>query len=82
VTKSEIEQVVRDVLAEQFRVDPEAVRPEATFKEMGLDSLDLVSLVMALEDRFSVEIPEQDLEGVTRLADALAVLERKLGVAA
>ena len=49
---------------------------------MGLDSLDVVSLAMALEDRLSLEIPEADLEGVSTFGDALALLERKVGAGA
>lgn len=71
------EVVVRELLVKEFRVEDEAIKPEATFKEMGLDSLDVVSFVMALEDRLGVEIPEGDLNGVETYGDALALLERK-----
>jgi acyl carrier protein len=78
----DIEQAIRGILIEQFRVEEPAIMPEATFKEMGLDSLDVVSLVMALEDRFGIEIPEQDVEGVESLGQAVALLERKVGATA
>ena len=71
------EGVVRELLVKEFRVEEETIKPEATFKEMGLDSLDVVSFVMALEDRLGVEIPEGDLNGVETYGDALALLERK-----
>ena len=73
------EAVVRELLVKEFRVEEETIKPEATFKEMGLDSLDVVSFVMALEDRMGVEIPEGDLNGVETYGDALALLERKQG---
>lgn len=74
----EIAEVIRSLLVEEFKVEPEAIREGATFKEMGLDSLDVVSFVMALEDRLGVEIPERDLDGVSTLGEALALLERKV----
>jgi acyl carrier protein len=75
---AEIDGVVRTLLIEEFKIDEADIKPEATFKEMGLDSLDVVSLVMALEDRLNVEIPESELEGVERLENALDLLEKKL----
>ncbi len=82
MTKAEIEETVKTVLIEEFKVEPGQVEPDATFKKLGLDSLDLVSLVMALEDRLGVEIPEGDLEGVERLDQAVAMLEQKLAAVA
>lgn len=75
----QIEDVVRELLVKEFRVDEAAIAPEASFKELGLDSLDVVSFVMALEDRLSLEIPESDLDGVNTYGDALGLLERKVG---
>lgn len=75
----EIEGVVRELLVKEFRVDEAAIAPTASFQELGLDSLDVVSFVMALEDRLAVEIPESDLEGVTTYGDALGLLQRKVG---
>lgn len=80
--RQEIEQVVHKVLVEEFRAEPGAIMPEASFKEVGLDSLDVVSLVMALEDRLGVEIPESDLDGVSQIGQALDLLERKVGARA
>ena len=78
MTSQEIEQVVRSLLTQEFRVDEGAIAPEVSFKELGLDSLDVVSLVMSVEDRLGVEIPEEDLEGVERYGQALELLERKV----
>lgn len=78
----EIEGVVRELLIKEFRVDEAAIAPEASFKELGLDSLDVVSFVMALEDRLSLEIPESELEGVNTYGDALSLLARKVGTRA
>ena len=79
---SEIEHVLRGVLTDQFKIDPEKIELERTFKEIGLDSLDIVSFVMALEDRFEIDIPERDLEGVERLNEALELLVRKVAAKA
>lgn len=71
------EQTVRELLIKEFRVDEAVISPEATFKQMGLDSLDVVSFVMALEDRLGLEIPEGELNGVETFGDASALIERK-----
>lgn len=76
---TETENVIRALLTEEFRVEEDGIKPEATFKELGLDSLDVVSFAMALEDRLQIEIPEKELDGVQTYGDALALLERKLG---
>ena len=78
----EVEGVVKELLVTEFKVDEDKIGAGATFREMGLDSLDVVSLAMALEDRLSLEIPESDLEGVSTFGDALALLERKVGAGA
>ncbi len=55
---------IRDVAVEVLSVEPDAVTEDARFKEdLDADSLDLVELVMGLEERFDVTIPEEDLEG-------------------
>lgn len=78
----EIEGVVRELLVTEFKVKEPDIAPAASFKELGLDSLDVVSFVMALEDRLGLEIPESDLEGVTTYGGALDLLERKVGAKA
>ena len=82
MTAQQIEESVRTVLVEEFKVDPESIGPEATFKHMGLDSLDMVSLVMSLEDRLGVQIPDDELQGVERLEQALDLLAQKVGTPA
>ncbi|MGH2727124.1 MAG: acyl carrier protein [Actinomycetota bacterium] len=79
---SEIEGVIRELLTQEFKVEADRIRTEATFKELGLDSLDVVSFAMALEDRLQIEIPEKELDGVETYGDALALLERKIGARA
>ena len=59
---SETFEAMRDVLATQFKVEPERVRPDATLESLGLDSLALMEFVFAVEDRFGVRIPEEKLD--------------------
>ena len=52
---------VKDIIVEQLGVDPEKVKPEASFiDDLGADSLDIVELVMAMEEEFDLEIPDED----------------------
>jgi acyl carrier protein len=65
---------------EVLQVDPEQVTMEARFgDDLDADSLDLVELVMALEEAFDVEIPEEDLEGVETVGQAYKLVQTKLG---
>ncbi|GIU90935.1 MAG: acyl carrier protein [Acidimicrobiia bacterium] len=71
---------IRDVAAEVLSVDPTQVTEEARFKEdLDADSLDLVELVMGLEERFDIEVPEEDLEGVTTVGQAVDLVLAKVG---
>jgi acyl carrier protein len=71
---------IRDVAAEVLSVDPEQVTEAARFKEdLDADSLDLVELVMGLEERFDIEVPEEDLEGVTTIGQAVDLVLSKAG---
>jgi acyl carrier protein len=71
---------LREVAVEVLSVDPDAVVEDARFKEdLDADSLDLVELVMALEEKFDVSIPEDDLDGINTVGNALDLLLGKLG---
>jgi len=73
------EEKVREIIVEQLGVTPEQVVPEASFiDDLGADSLDTVELVMAFEDAFSVEIPDEDAEKLTRVGDAIEYLKKRL----
>ena len=70
--------VIREVAVEVLSVDPAAVVESARFAEdLDADSLDLVELVMGLEERFDVSIPEEDLEGVATVANAVDLVLAK-----
>ena len=65
---------------EVLQVDPEQVTKEARFgDDLDADSLDLVELVMALEEAFDIEVPEEDLEGVETVGQAYELVQSKLG---
>jgi acyl carrier protein len=64
---------------EVLQVDPEQVTAEARFgDDLDADSLDLVELVMALEEAFDIEVPEEDLEGVETVGQAYQLVQSKL----
>ena len=63
---------VKGIIVEQLGVDEEEVTPDASFvDDLGADSLDTVELVMALEEEFNIEIPDEDAEKITRVKEAL-----------
>lgn len=69
---------VKSIIAEQLGVKIEEVTPEASFiDDLGADSLDTVELIMALEEEFSVEIPDEDAEKMTKVGDAIKYVEEK-----
>ena len=71
---------LREVAVEVLSVDPDAVVEEARFKEdLDADSLDLVELVMGLEERFDIEVPEEALEGVTTVGKAVDMVLARVG---
>ncbi len=71
-----IEEKVREIIADRLGVDPEEVTPDASFVEdLGADSLDTVELVMALEEEFGVEIPDEDAEKIQKVGDAIEYIK-------
>jgi len=75
-----VQDKVKSIIAEQLGVKPEEVTPEASFiDDLGADSLDTVELVMALEEEFGIEIPDEDAEKITTVGDAVKYIEEKAG---
>jgi acyl carrier protein len=63
---------VKGIIVEQLGVSPDEVRDDASFQDdLNADSLDLVELIMSMEDKFGVKIPDEDAEKITTVADAV-----------
>ena len=70
---------VKSIIVEQLGVDEEEVTPDASFvDDLGADSLDTVELVMAFEEEFGIEIPDEDAEKLRTVGDALGYLNEKV----
>ena len=73
---SSIPEKVKGIIVEQLGVDEETVTEEASFvDDLGADSLDQVELVMALEEAFGIEIPDEDAERITRVKEAVSYIQ-------
>ena len=69
---------VKKIVVDQLGVSEDQVTPEAKFiEDLGADSLDQVELVMAFEEEFGADIPDEDAEKLTRVGDAIAYIESK-----
>ncbi len=67
---------IKEIIAEQLGVEPEEVTLESSFIDnLGADSLDVVELVMALEEEFDIEIPDEDAEKITTVNDAVEYIK-------
>lgn len=73
-----IDEKVKEIIAKQLGVNASEVTPEASFVEdLGADSLDTVELVMAFEETFNIEIPDEDAEKITKVKDAVEYIKSK-----
>ena len=71
-----IEQRVKEIIVNQLNVNEEQITPEASFlDDLGADSLDTVELIMAFEEEFGIEIPDEDAEKITRVKEAIDYIE-------
>ena len=68
-------ETVQEIIVEELALEPEEVTAEATFDDLGADSLDVVEIVMALEDEFGVEIPDEDAEEIDTVQSAVDYIE-------
>ena len=74
-----IEEKVKNIIVEKLRVEPDQVKPEAQFvNDLGADSLDTVELIMALEQEFNIEIPDEQAEKIKTVGDALEHIKAKV----
>ncbi len=73
-----IEEKVKQIIVEQLGVDENQVDPSASFvDDLGADSLDIVELVMAFEEAFDIDIPDEDAEKIQTVQDAITYIENK-----
>ncbi len=73
---ADIEQKVKDIIVEQLNVTPEQVTADAKFiDDLGADSLDTVELVMAFEEEFEIEVPDEDAEKLQSVTDVIAYID-------
>jgi acyl carrier protein len=71
-----VEQKVKEIICAQLEVSPEQVKPEASFTDdLKADSLAVVELVLALEEAFSIEIPDEDTEQIKTVKDAIEYIK-------
>jgi acyl carrier protein len=77
--RTDLLNTIKDLAVNVLNVEPDAVTEEARFKEeLDADSLDLVEFVMALEEEFDITVPEEALEGVTTVGQAISLVSDKL----
>lgn len=81
--RDEVLSVLKEVLVDRLKVDSDTITEEANlFEDLGLDSIDLMTVVMAVEERFSIEVSDDELEDVTTLGQAADLLSTKVGTSA
>ena len=74
---------VKSIIVEQLGVEADEVTPEASFTDdLGADSLDIVELVMAFEEEFGIEIPDEDAEKIGKVQEAITYIEQHTDKAA
>jgi len=75
-----LEDRISELIVDQLGVTKEEIVPEASFiDDLGADSLDIVELVMAMEETFDIEIPDDDAEKIQRIGDAFGYVKERVG---
>ncbi|KOP24756.1 acyl carrier protein [Hapalosiphon sp. MRB220] len=83
MSQADIFKKVKEIVVEQLGVEPEQVTPQANFaNDLGADSLDTVELVMALEEEFDIEIPDEAAEKITTVQEVLDYIKDKVATSA
>lgn len=79
----EVYSALKDTLVDKLKVDEGTITEDAhLFEDLGLDSIDLMTVVMAVEERFNIEVSDEELEDVTTLKQAAEILSTKVGAGA
>ena len=69
---------IREIIADQLNIEADTITEETSFKEdLGVDSLDLFEIVMAFDEAYGIEIPSEDLEGLTTVGSVMNYLKEK-----
>lgn len=83
MAKGEVFDALKEVLVDRLKVKEPLVRPEAAFfEDLGLDSIDLTTAVMAVEERFGIEVSDKELERISTIGEAVELLSEKVSVGA
>jgi acyl carrier protein len=73
---ADVSEKVKKIIVDQLGVEEDEVTPEASFiEDLGADSLDIVELIMALEEEFGIEIPDEDAEKIATVKDAVSYIQ-------
>jgi acyl carrier protein len=74
-----VEDKVKEIISKQLGVEQSAITPDVSFiEDLGADSLDTVELVMAFEEAFNIEIPDEDAEKISKVKDAIEYINNKV----
>jgi acyl carrier protein len=80
MTAMAVQERVKGIIVEQLGVDEDEVTPDASFTEdLGADSLDIVELVMAFEEEFGIEIPDEHAEKISNVREAVEYIQNNVG---
>lgn len=70
---------IKTIIVDQLGIDENKITPEASFiDDLGADSLDMVELIMAIEEEFEIEVPEEEAENITTVSDAMNYISSKI----
>ena len=75
---SAAEETIKDIIVKIVHCDREILTPESTFQEMKADSLDMVQVLVALEDEFSIEIPDEEAQKFKNFGDFVSFVEARV----
>ncbi len=75
---SAVEDTIKDIVVKIVHCDREVLKPESTFQDMKADSLDMVQVLVALEDEFGIEIPDEDAQNFKNFGDFVSYVEARV----
>jgi acyl carrier protein len=78
VTREDIEGLIRELLVDEFDIEPELIKSDATMEELDLDSLDMVEIGQVVEQKYGVRIKAADAEGVSDLGGVVDMIHNKI----